>query len=104
MMLSEDVNNWGIPVKPVPAKKKPAVEAVEEDPCTILEDLDLTLRFLSEVVEKDLTPDEQKEKLLREARLARDEFKSKRESFCKGMEALGVSRNESNVIWADADT
>lgn len=98
--LGEDLNSWGEPVtnKAILTSK---VEAPVEEEGFSLDDLDLTLRFLSEQTEPELSVEDKKETLLKEARIVRQEYKSKKEHFCHEMEALGVENPEA--LWADAD-
>ena len=49
-MLSENVNEWGVPTRYKKTEEVKPIQKVEEH-VTVLEDLHMTLRFLSEVVE-----------------------------------------------------
>jgi len=104
MILGIEVNQWGEPVTPK-SKPRAAVEKKQEpiDEPVILEDVYMTLRFLSEITEAEPSIDEKKDSLLKKARLARESYKFAQESFLNGMESLGVSRDEARVLWADAD-
>jgi hypothetical protein len=53
-MLSEEVNEWGIPQKPVSKKISPERPRVsQEEAFTPFEDVQMTIRYLSEVVEPE---------------------------------------------------
>jgi hypothetical protein len=52
MMLSEELNQWGLPIKPTKKESK-QIEPVMEDKVTCLEDVHLTLRYLSEMSEPE---------------------------------------------------
>ena len=51
MMLSEEVNEWGVPVQRKKVQIPKPVVQLEEESCFVLEDLLLTLKFLTEIVE-----------------------------------------------------
>lgn len=59
-MNAEGLDQWGLPVKRAPKKPMVPIEIVEE-PLSLLEDFDLTLRFLSEVASTEKLVITQKE-------------------------------------------
>lgn len=104
MILGEEVNQWG---EPVIHRTKPKIEAIKSEPveeCTVIEDVFLTLKFLSEVVEAEPSAEEKKESILKKARIARENYRSAKSEFLNGMESIGMNRDEACVLWADADT